>query len=153
MLLLVTISKGSVACTGTQFCGQSKIYCVSIVPFFVLIVCLLCAYCVPIVYLLCTGTQFCGQSKINTKGNTVKFAEILDAKFDFPEGKDVRIHWTGVSIVTASVYLLCIYCVPVVGRQVQLPRGEGRPNSLDSQQVLKSSLNVKESCYWGKRDL
>ena len=124
-------------------CWYLCVYCVAIV----------CTYCVPIVYLLCTGTQFCGQSKINTKGNTVKFAEILDAKFDFPEGKDVRIHWTGVSIVTASVYLLRIYCVPVVGRQVQLPRGEGRPNSLDSQQVLKSSLNVKESCYWGKRGL
>jgi ferredoxin-nitrite reductase len=53
----------------------------------------------------CTGTQFCGQSKINTKGNTVKFAEMLDAKFDFPEGKDVRIHWTGCPNTCAQVQI------------------------------------------------
>ena len=51
----------------------------------------------------CTGTQFCGQSKINTKGNTVKFAEILDSKFDFPEGHDVRLHWTGCPNTCAQV--------------------------------------------------
>ena len=53
----------------------------------------------------CTGTQFCGQSKINTKGNTVKFAELLDAKFDFPEGKDVRVHWTGCPNTCAQVQI------------------------------------------------
>jgi len=53
----------------------------------------------------CTGTQFCGQSKINTKGNTVKFAEMMDAKFDFPEGKDVRIHWTGCPNTCAQVQI------------------------------------------------
>lgn len=41
----------------------------------------------------CTGNQFCGQSKINTKGNSVKFSEMLDAKYDMKE--TVRIHWTG----------------------------------------------------------
>lgn len=53
----------------------------------------------------CTGTQFCGQSKINTKGNTVKFAEMMDAKFDFPEGKDVRVHWTGCPNTCAQVQI------------------------------------------------
>jgi len=41
----------------------------------------------------CTGNQFCGFANINTKGNAIKFAELLDAKFDLPA--DVRIHWTG----------------------------------------------------------
>jgi ferredoxin-nitrite reductase len=41
----------------------------------------------------CTGNQFCGFANINTKGNAIKFAELLDAKFDLPS--DVRIHWTG----------------------------------------------------------
>ena len=53
----------------------------------------------------CTGNQFCGQSKINTKGNTDKFAEMMDAKFDFPEGKDVRIHWTGCPNTCAQVQI------------------------------------------------
>jgi len=53
----------------------------------------------------CTGTQFCGQSKINTKGNTVKFAEMMDAKFDFPAGKDVRLHWTGCPNTCAQVQI------------------------------------------------
>lgn len=43
----------------------------------------------------CAGNQFCGQSKINTKGYAVKFANYLDDKFSFPEGREVRVHWTG----------------------------------------------------------
>lgn len=43
----------------------------------------------------CAGNQFCGQSKINTKGYAVQFAKYLDDKYDFPEGKEVRVHWTG----------------------------------------------------------
>jgi ferredoxin-nitrite reductase len=53
----------------------------------------------------CTGNQFCGQSKINTKGNTVEYAELMDAKFDFPEGTAVRVHWTGCPNTCAQVQI------------------------------------------------
>ena len=33
----------------------------------------------------CTGSQFCGQAKINTKGNSEKFSNMLDAKYDMKE--------------------------------------------------------------------
>jgi ferredoxin-nitrite reductase len=67
----------------------------------------------------CTGNQFCGQSKINTKGNSVKFSEMLDEKFDMKE--PVRIHWTGCPNTCGQVQ---IGTIGLLGTQAKNEEGK-----------------------------
>ena len=43
----------------------------------------------------CTGARWCPQAQIRTKENALDLARSLDAKLDFPEGTEVRMHWSG----------------------------------------------------------
>ena len=51
----------------------------------------------------CTGSQFCGQAIIETKARAVRLASEAERRVAMPEGKNVRIHWTGCPNSCAQV--------------------------------------------------
>jgi len=111
----------------------------------------------------CAGNQFCGQSKINTKGHAVRFANFLDNNFDFPPGKDVRLHWTGCpntcgQIQLGDIGLLGVTCKNSKGEIVEgvdLYLGGGIGQTAAIGTLYKSKIPIEEglevshplSCY------
>jgi len=100
----------------------------------------------------CAGNQFCGQSKINTKGYAVKYAQMLDEKFDFPNGKDFRMHWTGCpntcgQIQLGDIGLLGVTCKDsegnvVEGVDIYLGGGIGQTASIGT--LYKAKVPIDE---------